>query len=79
MNRYPAGVTGNEYAIAGPTWEREGPPCGYDDYCEADTWEQYHPDNGLWRVCSLGHEQEIEAECCDTGPLGHPGRCWRED
>ncbi len=48
MSYYPPGVTGNEYAIAGPDWEREHdepcPKCGGLMY--AVGYQQ-----GAWATC----------------------------
>lgn len=48
---YPAGVTGNEYAISGPTFEDAAHM--YCETCEGETEGvvQGHPERGVWFVC----------------------------
>ena len=57
-NNYPPGVTGNEFAIAGPDYERESdtpcPECG-----GATTELGYRGDH--WLCCNeCGHESDLE-------------------
>ncbi len=61
MNNYPPGVTGNEFAIAGPDYERE-----VDGACvkcgdEALMEQGYRTDR--WTVCnSCGNTVDLPAE-----------------
>lgn len=69
-SNYPPGVTGNEYAIAGPDYEREsdirclvpvisGPDSTGALPCGKMTMEQgYHGDR--WLVCEEGHVTDLE-------------------
>lgn len=63
MNNYPPGVTGNEFAISGPTEEwvetRECDQC--DRETEHECW--YHPTEGAWAECTVcGIEHDITEE-----------------
>lgn len=57
MSNYPPGVTGNEYEIAGPDYEREidgeCPECGEDGTLMAVGYRSDH-----WTVCSACDHQE---------------------
>ena len=66
MSFYPPGVTGNEYAISGPEWERE-----IEGECpngHAALWEEGH-DGHIWQSCAecdwvsddLGPERAMDA------------------
>ena len=64
MSNYHPGVTGNEYEIAGPDYERESDiPCpfivGENQRCGAATMEEaYRGDR--WLVCDKGHVTDLE-------------------
>jgi len=62
-SNYPPGVTGNEYAIAGPDYEEESDlPC---PKCGKPTLEQrYRHDR--WLVCENDHTTGLEP--LDEGP-----------
>lgn len=79
MTNLPDGVTGREYAIAGPDYERdiEDAPC---PRCDSSQITEYGYRRWAGRFCrECGAEWEAEPEwCCDAGPLGHIGRHWRE-
>ena len=69
MSNYPPGVTGNEYQIAGPDYERESdepcPKCGKETFEEGYRGER-------WLVCEDGHVTDLE-------PLGpDPDRAYDE-
>ena len=58
MSNYPPGVTGNEFAIAGPDYERES-----DDrcpYCESEMVELGYR-NERWLTC-LDNDHQIDLE-----------------
>jgi hypothetical protein len=57
MSNYPPGVTGNEYEIAGPDYEREiDEPC---PTCGSPMMEEgYRGDR--WNVCHDGHVFELD-------------------
>ena len=51
MSNYPAGVSGTEFAISGPTFEDSAHMyCGYCD-TEQNGTIQGHPDRGIWFIC----------------------------
>lgn len=65
LNNYPPGVTGSEYAIAGPDWEREiagqCPGChiletlmesGYMEPRCSHPYRRAHPNRQIWTDCS---------------------------
>ena len=56
---YPPGVTGNEFAIAGPDYEKEADiPCGA---CGGQTFELgYRGEH--WITCSCGWTTDLERE-----------------
>lgn len=61
MNNYPPGVTGDEYEIAGPDYERDidgaCPECGQED----SLLEQGYR-TSRWVVCSsCGHSYDLSA------------------
>lgn len=58
MNNYPPGVTGNEYAIAGPDYVH--PVMEYCYECDSDV-EGMEYGYGLdrWFVCNDGHETDL--------------------
>ena len=62
-SNYPPGVTGNEFQIAGPDYERESDlPC---PECGAPTMELgYHHEH--WLVCDNDHTTDLEP--LDEGP-----------
>ena len=62
MSNYPPGVTGREYAIAGPDYERESDtPC---PRCGQWTLEQgYGADR--WLVCDKGHVTDLPRDESD--------------
>lgn len=65
MSNYPPGVTGNEFEIAGPDYERESDePCphymaGQRQECGLPTMEQGYR-NDSWLVCEEGHVTDLE-------------------
>lgn len=83
MINYPPGVTGFELEIAGPDYEREtDQDCPRED-CEGKLLEQGYRGR-RWVVCAICDYQadgeDGEADwCCDAGPIGHPGRHWKEE
>jgi len=57
MSNYPPGVTGSEYQIAGPDYERE-----VDEKCQvcgSPQMEQGYR-HERWLVCSDGHVTDLE-------------------
>ena len=57
MSNYPPGVTGNEYEIAGPDYERESDtPC---PKCGGPTTELGHH-RDRWLVCDNDHSTYLE-------------------
>lgn len=63
-NNYPSGVTGSEYALAGPDYEHESDiPCGK---CQQPTVEQGYRGES-WLLCyESGHVTELGYR--DNGP-----------
>ena len=56
-SNYPPGVTGNEYAIAGPDYEKESDtPC---PECGGQTMEQGYQ-HERWLVCENEHTTDLE-------------------
>lgn len=54
---YPPGVTGNEYEIAGPDYEKESDvPCAT---CGEPTYELGYQGD-CWLVCNMGHRSDLE-------------------
>lgn len=66
-SNYPPGVTGNEYEIAGPDYEKETDiPCpqiaeGGGDVCEATTTELGFRGE-RWLVCLYEHVTDLERD-----------------
>ena len=70
MTNYPLGVTGNEYAIAGPDYDKESDElCGHmipvtangmnhERECDEPTMEQGYGGN-RWLVCDAGHVTDL--------------------
>lgn len=61
--RYPPGVTGNEYAIAGPDYQQESKDlCPYSrsdgEECGVKAFEEGYR-NRRWLVCDYGHVTEL--------------------
>ena len=79
-SNYPPGVTGSEYPIAGPDYEKESDtPCPcilwYGVECGAPTME-YGYDYERWLVCDNEHTTELEpsetkCEKCDGTGARH--------
>ena len=71
---YPPGVTGNEFAIAGPDFEEESDlPC---PQCGAPTMKLgYRHDR--WLVCNSEHAHTTDLEPLDEGP--DPDRAYDEE
>lgn len=63
-SNFPPGVTGNEYEIAGPDYEKDSTlPCGK---CGRETMEQGYRGE-VWLICyESGHVTELGYR--DTGP-----------
>lgn len=62
-SNYPPGVTGNEYEIAGPVYERESEELcpaitWYGVECQAPTIEQGYGGK-RWLVCDDGHTSDL--------------------
>ena len=58
LSNYPPGVTGNEFAIAGPDIEQES-----NEYCEecqkdVDGVEYAYRDD-RWFICAEGHQTDL--------------------
>lgn len=59
MSNYPPGVTGSEYEIAGPDYERDSDqPCRT---CGSPTVEQGYRGQ-RWLVCDDNHIEDLESE-----------------
>ena len=63
-SNFPPGVTGNEYEIAGPDYEKESDELcpailWYGSECQAPTMEQGFKGD-RWLVCDNGHTTDIE-------------------
>lgn len=70
MSRYPLGVTGNEYDIAGPDYEVESDArCPFVDMhgesCGAETFEQGYGDRS-WLVCNAEDSHTTDLEPVDA-------------
>ena len=79
-SNYPPGVTGHEYAIAGPDYEKESEtPCPHNSeeeggkMCGADTMEMGYRSE-RWLTCVHDHTTELEP--LDEGP--DPDRAYDE-
>ncbi len=64
---YPAGVTGNEYAIGGPRREWEA-----EETCPICEWtgtmrHEEHPEFGVWAWCAKPDAIEIDADEAGRG------------
>ena len=58
-NNFPPGVTGNEYAIAGPDYEKESDvPCSQCDNVPSMVEQGFQ--GNRWLVCDNGHTTELE-------------------
>ena len=77
-NNFPPGVTGNEYAIAGPDYENESDELclailWYGSECQAPTMEQGFQGR-RWLVCDNGHTTDLEED-----PGDDPDRKYDEE
>ncbi len=77
-SNYPPGVTGNEYAIVGPDYEKDSDELcpailWYGSECQAPTMEQGY-DGYRWLVCDNEHVTDIEDD-----PGDDPDRKYDEE
>ncbi len=78
-SNYPTGVTGNEYEIAGPDYEKESDELcptilWYGSECQAPTMEEGYCGE-RWLVCDDGHRTDLEEE----DPGDDPDRKYDEE
>jgi len=80
MSGYPPGVTGNEYAISGPSEEWEAKPdaeCASCHWYDADdlVTYQYHISMGRWWICpNCNDSNDVEIE----DPFDYESEGWDE-